>query len=221
MEFLEYQDLNYICLKPGGFDETKQYPAILHLHGAGSRGNDLNQLYENPFYRSIRKYDSFPFVVFGPQCHKDTWFDLFEQLGRFSCYIKNLTFIDPARIYLIGVSMGGYAAWQLAMSLPEVFAAVVPICGGGMYWNAGRLKNVPIWAFHGKKDDTVFCEESEKMVNAVNQNGGSARLTIYPENGHDAWNDTFQNPEVFQWLLGHTKCKENETITCCTGAQFG
>ena len=114
----------------------------------------------------------------------------------------------------MGASMGGYGTWQLAMSLPDIFAAIVPICGGGMYWNAGKLKNVPVWAFHGALDKTVLPEESEKMVNAVNKRGGSARLTVYPENGHNAWSDTYSNPEVFEWLLSNTNQKlqsfENE-----------
>ena len=103
----------------------------------------------------------------------------------------------------MGPSMGGYTSWALGMSMPEYFAAIVPICGGGMYWNAGRLINVPIWAFHGGKDSVVFVEESKKMVNAVNANGGNAKLTIYPENDHNAWSDTYSNYEVFEWLLSH------------------
>ena len=138
MEFMNFEDLNYIFIKPKEFDETKQYPVILHLHGAGSRGSDLNLLSDNPFYHHLNTYESFPFVVFGPQCHLDTWFDLFEQLRRFSQYIAGLNFTDASRIYLMGASMGAYATWQLATSLPEVFAAAVPICGGGMYWNAER-----------------------------------------------------------------------------------
>ena len=79
---MNFEDLNYIFIKPKEFDETKQYPVILHLHGAGSRGSDLNLLCDNPFYHHLNTYESFPFVVFGPQCHLDTWFDLFEQLRR-------------------------------------------------------------------------------------------------------------------------------------------
>ena len=108
--------------------------------------------------------------------------------------------------------MGGYTVWQLGMSMPEVFAAMVPICGGGMYWNAGRLANVPVWAFHGAKDPTVFVEESKKMVDAVNACGGNARLTIYPENGHDSWTDTLTNPEVFKWLLEQENKNEIELV---------
>ena len=105
----------------------------------------------------------------------------------------------------MGASMGGYAVWQLAMSMPEYFAAIVPICGGGMYWNAGRLIHVPVWAFHGAKDATVLLEESVKMVEAVNKKGGNAKLTIYPNTKHDSWTATYSNYEVFQWLLTHRR----------------
>ena len=110
--------------------------------------------------------------------------------------------------------MGGYATWQLAMSMPDCLAAIVPICGGGLYWNASRLANVPVWAFHGAKDPTVLLEESVKMVDAVNRTKGEAKLTVYPENGHDAWSDTFRNPDVFAWLL---KQKKKSDKPCCDG----
>ena len=103
--------------------------------------------------------------------------------------------------------MGGYAVWQLAMSMPDCFAAIVPICGGGMYWNAGRLAGLPIWAFHGGKDEYIFPEESQKMVDAVSRNGGKAKLTVYPENAHDVWCDTYSNPQVYSWLLSNTNNK--------------
>ena len=135
---------------------------------------------------------------------------MFERLKSFVNKIIDEPFCDKNRVYLMGASMGGYATWLLAMSMPEIFAAIVPICGGGLYWNAERLVNVPIWAFHGAKDDTVFCEESEKMVEAVNKCGGKAKLTIYPENGHNAWSDTYSNPEVFSWLLSHTNHNTKE-----------
>ncbi len=123
-------------------------------------------------------------------------------------FIASQPYADRKRIYMMGSSMGGYATWQLAMSMPEYFAAIVPICGGGMYWEAERLTNVPVWAFHGGKDTVVFPEESQKMVDAVNQYGGNAKLTIYSENGHDAWTDTFSNPEVYRWFLSHEKESE-------------
>ena len=114
-------------------------------------------------------------------------------------------FADSSRIYAIGASMGGYATWQLGMSLPDTFAAIVPICGGGMYWNAPRLKHVPVWAFHGEKDNVVLVEETKKMVAALSRAGGNVKMTLYPENKHDAWSDTYKNPEVFAWMLSHQK----------------
>ena len=128
---------------------------------------------------------------------------MWEHLEKLVTTISSLPFADKDRIYLMGASMGGYATWQLAMSMPEVFAAVVPVCGGGTYWHAHRLVNVPVWAFHGGKDTVVFKEESINMVDAVNKCGGNAKLTIYPENEHDAWSDTYSNPEVFDWLLSN------------------
>ncbi len=126
----------------------------------------------------------YPFMLVAPQCNKNTWFDLMDSLKKLVYLLADDETVDEKRIYLMGLSMGGYGTWQLAMSIPEMFAAIVPICGGGMYWNAGRLANVPVWAFHGKLDTTVFVEESEKMVNAVNAKGGNAKLTIYPELKH-------------------------------------
>jgi len=142
-------------------------------------------------------------VVIAPLCSENTWFDLWERLMGLAKHTASLPFVDNSRLYLVGASMGGYGTWQLAMSLPECFAAIVPICGGGMYWNAGRLVNVPVWAFHGGRDPVISPEESRKMVDAVNAAGGKARLTVYPENDHNAWNDTYRNPEVFRWLLSH------------------
>jgi predicted peptidase len=101
--------------------------------------------------------------------------------------------------------MGGYAAWQMGMSLPHIFAAMVPICGGGMYWNASRLKNVPIWAFNGADDTIVYPEESAKMVEAVNSCGGNAMLTLYEGVAHPVWLDVYSNPEVYEWLLAQKK----------------
>lgn len=199
-EFLEYKTLKYAIRYPDNYSDKQKYPVILFLHGAGTRGNDINLLSESPFFKITGEIEDFPFITVAPQCHTETWFDIFETLKALVLEIASWEFISKEQIYLMGTSMGGYGAWQLAMSMPEIFAAAIPICGGGMYWNAARLVNVPVWAFHGKLDTTVKVEESEKMVEAVNNCGGNARLTIYPENDHDAWTDTYSNPEVFNWL---------------------
>ena len=138
--------------------------------------------------------------MFLPQCSYNSWFDVFEQLR---CFVKNvitLPYVDEKNVYLSGVSMGGYAAWQMLMSEPDVFRKAVICCGGGMYWNAARIK-ASVWAFHGTDDTTVFTEESRKMIEAVKRNGGSAKLTEYKGVKHNCWELTYSNPEIYSWLL--------------------
>lgn len=219
-EVTQFESIQYITRYPDGYQEGKRYPVIMLFHGAGGRGDDLQVLRDNPFFRITDQYEDFPFVSVAPLCNANTWFDLFETLKRLVVKVSREPYTDVKRIYLIGASMGGYCTWQLAMSMPEYFAAIAPICGGGMYWNAARLVNVPVWAFHGKQDGAVFCEESEKMVKAVNDNGGHAKLTIYPENGHDAWNDTYGNPEVFRWFLSCENSNAAEMVDIYHGSDI-
>ena len=200
MERKVFKKLNYVLRMPTDFQANKKYPLVIYLHGAGGRGDNLDVIFEHPFF-SRTEHSLKNAISIAPQCYSDSWFNIFEQLQEFVEYLFTWERVDVSRVYLVGASMGGYATWQLAMSRPELFAAIVPICGGGMYWNAGRLVYMGVWAFHGDKDGTVFCEESQKMVNAVNNCGGSARLTIYKDGNHDAWTETFENDGVWQWLL--------------------
>ena len=206
-----FEGMKYIVSYPSSYSKGKKYPVILFLHGVGSRGTDISSLKTNPYFLITDKIKKFPFITIAPLCHRNTWFDLFETLKEFVLYFTESDYVDINRVYVMGASMGGYATWQLAMSMPEQFAAIVPICGGGMYWNADRLVNLPVWAFHGANDGCVKPEESRKMVNAINTNGGNAKLTIYPENGHDAWSDTYSNPEVYEWLLSNVR-KESTNV---------
>lgn len=205
-EMLKYKEIGYILDKPENFDENSKYPVIIMIHGAGSRGNDLNMLLGNPSFQFTDEYN-LPVVRIAPQCYADTWFDIFEQLQEFVKYCVDLPYIDEDRVYIMGASMGGYATWQMAMAHPDWFAAVVPICGGGMYWNAHRLKNSNVWAFHGADDGVVLCRESEIMVKKINENGGNAKLTIFENVQHDSWNNVYGNREFFDWLLS---CKRGE-----------
>ena len=154
-------------------------------------------------------------------CPQDeTWFDWLHQLKILVKEICALPYADTSRFYGMGASMGAYGIWQLAMSIPETFAAILPICGGGMYWNAKQLINVPVWAFHGGIDTCVLTEESVKMVERINKLGGNAKLTIYPNNQHNAWTDTYSNQEVFDWLLTHTNHNEQITEDVYTDAKI-
>ena len=211
MEIFNTDDLQYAVKYPKNFKSSKKYPTLLFLHGAGTRGNDISKVTEGVFFEELEKHGELPFITVAPLCSEDTWFDMWERLERLVVQIASLPEVDKNRMYVMGASMGGYATWQLAMSMPEYFAAIVPICGGGMYWNAERLKNVPVWAFHGALDAVVFPEESQKMVDKVNKRGGNAKLTVYPENAHNAWSDTYGNRKVFEWLLSHSKKRDAYT----------
>lgn len=210
MEIKQFEKLTYLLKFPKDYKEGEKYPVIFFLHGAGGRGDDIEILKTNPFFSITNKYEDFPFIVAAPQCCTNTWFDAFETLKRLTLAIYNSDFTDRRHFYAMGASMGGYATWQLAMSMPDLFAAIVPVCGGGMYWNGGRLVNVPVWAFHGAKDNCVFPEESQRMVDAINNCGGNAKLTIYPDNAHDAWGDTYKNRDVFEWLLSNENTNEKQ-----------
>ena len=143
-------------------------------------------------------------VVVCPQCPEGyVWDNLIFQLDQIVADAINDYPVDSSRVSLTGLSMGGFGAWSYAITRPRRFFRLAPICGGGMYWNAVRLAGVPVWAFHGGQDKLVLPEESQKMVDAVNTRGGNAKLTIYPNNKHDAWTDTYSNPEVYEWLLSH------------------
>lgn len=200
MEIQRYEKLDCVIRYPKEFSTDKRYPIVFYMHGAGGRGHDISLIWNHPFFRLTEEVQNNA-VFIAPQCYANSWFDIFEQLQDFVHHIMDKTYVDKKRIYLMGASMGGYTTWQLAMTQPEWFAAIVPICGGGMYWNAGRLINMGVWAFHGKDDGTVFCEESEKMVQRINAEGGNAKFTIYEGCGHDAWTPTMKNREVWEWLF--------------------
>lgn len=201
-----FENLEYLETYEDGFDPSKKHPLIIDIHGAGGRNTSLQVISNRDLYKAIEG-KGYGFVTVAPLCRHDSWFDCFETLKRFIDDIISRDYIDEDRVYLIGTSMGGYCVWQLALSTPEKFAAIVPICGGGMYWNARRLVELPIWAFHGALDTTVFPEESQKMVDAINKRGGNARLTIYPDCEHAAWTPTFANQELYAWLLSNSRKK--------------
>ena len=209
MEKCVFGNLEYILRKPKGFVAEKQYPLVIYLHGAGGRGRNLDVIYAHPFFKETEPWLTDAISV-APQCYEDSWFSIFEQLQAFVGSVMQWDCVDKSRVYVVGASMGGYTTWQLAMSRPEWFAAILPICGGGMYWNAGRLIHMGVWAFHGKEDKIVFPEESQKMVDAVNAKGGKAKLTLYENTPHDALTKTFQDKAVWEWLLSH-RSKYEET----------
>ena len=193
-------ELKYLICTPPDFKADNKYPVIIHFHGAGSRGDNLSVLRNQTIVKYAKSSEDFPFVMFLPQCSHNSWFDIFEQLISFVKTVVAEPYVDESKVYLSGVSMGGYASWQMLMSEPDIFKKAVICCGGGMYGNAARIK-ASVWAFHGTEDKIVFVEESRKMTDAVISNGGSAKLTEYEGINHNCWELTYSNPEVYSWLL--------------------
>lgn len=220
MEIFRFEKLDYVRRLPENFTDTEKYPLVIYLHGAGGRGRDTNLIYTHPFFSDTQAFlkDA---VCLAPQCYADSWFNIFEQLQAFIESAVKLPYVDSTRVYLTGASMGGYATWQMAMSRPELFAAIVPICGGGMYWNGARFKDMGVWAFHGECDPVVYVEESKKMVKWINDNGGNAKLTVYPNVEHNAWTPTFCDGEVWKWLLSQRLHYEAQISSYDNVKEFG
>lgn len=209
MEFKKYKKIEYIESKPN--NAQGKMPTLIYLHGAGTRQADLEALSKNQFYEdySVFPTENSDFLCFTPLCYANSWFDIFEQLQDFVNMIAARDDVDSERLYLMGASMGGYGTWQLAMTMPDTFAAIVPICGGGMYWNVWELHKTYVWAFHGLEDDCVSCEESKKMVNAINsqENNLKAKLTLLENVKHDSWITALSSREVYDWLLSKKKIR--------------
>ncbi|MDF5710202.1 MAG: prolyl oligopeptidase family serine peptidase [Nostoc sp. S4] len=179
-------------------------PTILFLHGSGERGSNLDEVKNHGVAKIVDEQPDFPFIVISPQCPRSqNW-----SVKRLSILLDEVIAsypVDLDRIYLTGLSMGGYGTWHLAAVQPEIFAAIAPICGGGKSTQAANLKNLPVWAFHGAKDDIVPLTESEIMVSTLQACGGNVKFTVYPEAEHDSWTQTYNNPELYQWFLQHRR----------------
>ncbi|NLY00710.1 MAG: prolyl oligopeptidase family serine peptidase [Rhodopirellula sp.] len=198
--------LDYLLYLPKGYDQQDCWPLVLFLHGAGERGDDLELVKKHGPPMLAERGKDFPFILVSPQCPKGRWW----QAGELSALLDEITEkyrVDNDRVYVTGLSMGGFGTWLLAASAPDRFAALAPICGGGeVYW-AKDLAHVPVWAFHGGKDSVVPPERSEKMVAAVHKHGGTAKLTVYPDAAHDSWTETYATPEFYDWLLEQRRTK--------------
>ena len=196
--------LDYLLFLPKGHQETsvEKWPLILFLHGAGERGDDLELVKKHGIPKIVEKNPDFPFIAVSPQCPEGSWWT--SELRVLNALLDEIIekySVDTKRIYLTGLSMGGFGTWSLATMQPERFAAIAPICGGGEpRWAARSLKDVPVWVFHGAKDTVVPPKRSEEMVEALKAQGGDVQFTLYPDAGHDSWTETYDNPELYEWF---------------------
>lgn len=180
---------------------------IIQLHGAGERGSrpeELDRVTVHGFSGIVTDDNLCDAVLIMPQCPTDSfWVAHIESLRRFIDRMIDQYRADPNRIYLCGLSMGGFGTWYTAMAYPDLFAAIAPCCGGGMAWNAGVL-TMPIFAFHGLEDETVSPSQTMEMVRALEGKNKNLRYTFYEGVAHDSWRLAFSE-ELLAWLLSHHK----------------
>src|SRR6185295_15794015 len=206
---------DYLLFLPKGYDANaeKRWPMIFFLHGAGERGTNIWKVAVHGPPKIVKDKPDFPFIVVSPQCPEgEHWAN--ETLLALLAEMTEKHAVDKSRIYLTGLSMGGFGTWALGAAYPEKFAAIAPICGGGetiAVLLSGRdkkqaLNSLGVWAFHGAKDTTVPLAESERMVEAMKKAGcPEVKLTVYPEANHDSWTETYNNPELYDWFLKHER----------------
>jgi predicted peptidase len=194
---------DYLVYLPPNYGSLPM-PLVLFLHGSGERGHDPAILRGTGPFSIIEKGQTLPAIVVAPQCLPDARWDP-EALLNFIEGVAGKYHIDRTRLYLVGYSMGGYGAWQTAAAHPELFAAVVPISGGGNRNDAAILASVPIWAFHGEHDNTVSVDESRRMIDAIEAAGGHPRLTVLPNASHGICESVCNRIDLWEWLLGQRR----------------
>lgn len=203
-------ELRYIMTTPSGFDPSKEsLPMIVFLHGAGERGDDLElvKVHGIPkYFCADNDYRGLRVITLSPQCPADrVWNHMPDQIMDLIEHVASDMNVDKKRITLTGISMGGYGTWEMACMYPDYFAAVAPICGGGMVWRAGALTKLPIRAFHGTDDFAVPYNASVEMVEAIKHLGGNATLTSYDNVGHDSWTSAYEKSDLIEWLAAAEK----------------
>ena len=213
------EQINYLLFLPNmyGKDPLQKWPLILFLHGRGERGDNLDLLKNHPLPKLLEQQADFPFIVVSPQLPADLlwWSDKIESLNILLYQIQAKYSVDPLRVYLTGISMGGFGTWEFALKFPSRFAAIIPIAGG--YQEGKRvipenicdLRNLPIWVFHGGEDVDVQPYQSKVLVEALIHCGSNVRFTLYPDADHaDSWRRAYATDELYQWLLSQ-KLKSN------------
>jgi len=219
------QRFRYRLLRPASVDAGRVYPLVLFLHGAGERGSDNSaQLKYLPTWLAEPEWrQQFPCFVVAPQCRAGQRWSPFDWSDKTSSPLAAEPTVDlaaaiaaldevagsepvnPDRVYLTGLSMGGYGSWELAARQPERFAAVAPICGGGDETQATKLINLPIWCFHGGADRVVPVERSRSLIAAIEAAGGRPKYTEFPGVGHDSWTPAYRDTGLLEWMFAQRR----------------
>lgn len=201
--------ISYLLYLPGNYDPAKDaLPLVLFLHGRGESNGPLSIVAKWGPPLMAAKGEELPFILVSPQCpREDSWSSPAQQkrLVELLDHVTASHKVEPTRVYLTGLSMGGYGSWRLAADHPDRFAAVVPVCGGGKPEDAQKLKALPIWVFHGDKDSAVPIAKSIEMVDAIKAAGSEKiRFTTLEHIGHNSWSAAYATPELYEWMLRHT-----------------
>ncbi len=182
---------------------------MIFLHGAGERGEDLSDVKKWGPPKLIESGKDFPAVVISPQCPKNKWWKV-DQLKALFDHVAKEHKTDPDRVYITGLSMGGFGTWGLLAKYPEYFAAAVPICGGGKPATAKSFYKVPIWAFHGDADRVVPVKGTNDMIAALKEAGGKPKVTLYEGVNHNSWSQTYANKEMFEWMFAQKRTEKEK-----------
>ena len=220
----EGKTLLYRLLKPLNYNPKEKYPLVVFLHGAGERGddNDKQLVHGVPEFLTPENRKDYPCFLIAPQCPEgQKWADVDWSaeseiqpkepsasmrltLGLIDQMRKDYS-IDAKRIYVTGLSMGGYGTWDVLARRPDLFAAAVPICGGADETTATKIAKIPIWAFHGAKDPTVNVARTRRMIAALKKAGGEPKYTEYPDEGHASWVPAYKDAAMMKWLFAQKK----------------
>lgn len=204
----------YLLYTPDAYeaDTARLWPFILFLHGSGERGQDVELVRLHGVPRTIDKRPDFPAIVLSPQCPLDErWSQQANKLlTLLNTVLKGLR-VDHSRVYLTGLSMGGEGSWHFGSLHPERFAAVLPICGRmppqteGFPEKACALKDVPVWVFHGAKDDRAPVDHSKTLAKVLEDCGGNVQLTVFPDGDHFIWDHVYEDEATWNWLFGQRR----------------
>lgn len=198
------RSLDYLLYLPEQYETAESLPMIVFLHGAGERGSNIERVKRHGPPKIVESDPDFGFIVLSPQCPSGQRWNAPDIMALVR-HVMDTHKVDRDRVYLTGLSMGGYGTWDTAVNYPHEFAAIAPICGGGNPRYARRIKHLPAWVFHGAKDKVVPISQSQDMVQGMEKAGGTPKFTIYPEAGHDSWTASYANSELYRWFLQHKK----------------
>lgn len=183
-----------------------KFPLMIFLHGSGERGEDLSLVKKHGPPKMVETDKDFPFYLISPQMPEHARWEA-APIKKIIDEVVSKYPIDENRIYLTGLSMGGYGTWVCAFAYPDFFAAIAPICGGAEkdanY--VDKIPQLPVWAFHGAADKVVPESNTAAIMSALKKINPQAKYTVYPEVGHDSWTETYANPALYSWMLSHQK----------------